>query len=144
MARSFKRRSKIELMNKLDITPLMDLAFSLLIIFMISTPLMEQSIQINLPKQEPSQANKSADVEFQSISIDSNSEIFWGKQRVSIEELNALLGNLARNNNPPPISIRGDIQLHFQTFIDVVSTIKKHKLEKIHIDTEIVSKPRKR
>lgn len=37
-------------MTELNVTPLMDLAFSLLIIFMISTPLLEQTIPVNLPK----------------------------------------------------------------------------------------------
>ena len=39
-------------MTELNVTPLMDLAFSLLIIFMISTPLLEQTIPVHLPKQD--------------------------------------------------------------------------------------------
>ena len=52
-------------MTELNVTPLMDLAFSLLIIFMISTPLLEQTIPVNLPKQDSNSASARPDIDFQ-------------------------------------------------------------------------------
>ena len=67
-------------MTELNVTPLMDLAFSLLIIFMISTPLLEQTIPINLPKQEKNSASERPEIKFQVISITKAGQVYWGKQ----------------------------------------------------------------
>ncbi|MFR6034790.1 MAG: ExbD/TolR family protein [Bacilli bacterium] len=87
-------------MTELNVTPLMDLAFSLLIIFMISTPLLEQTIPINLPKQEENPSNARPEIEFQVISINAKGQIYWGKQPVDMVELNSLW-NLYRNARSP-------------------------------------------
>ena len=52
MARDFKRPNKLAVISDLNVTPLIDLAFSLLIIFMITTPVIEQYNRIDLPTQE--------------------------------------------------------------------------------------------
>ena len=83
MARNFHRKQGISALNDLNVTPLMDLAFSLLIIFMVSTPLLEQSIDVNLPTQAPTSKKQNADVEFQVINIDSKGQIYWGKEPVT-------------------------------------------------------------
>ena len=54
MARDFKRKKKLAVISELNVTPLIDLAFSLLIIFMITTPVIEQYNRINLPDQDAS------------------------------------------------------------------------------------------
>ena len=51
MARVFKRKDRLSAMSEINITSLLDLVFCLLIIFMITTPLMEQTIPVNLPSQ---------------------------------------------------------------------------------------------
>ena len=51
MARDFKRTNKLAVISDLNVTPLIDLAFSLLIIFMITTPVIEQYNRIDLPEQ---------------------------------------------------------------------------------------------
>ena len=56
MARDFKRQNKLAVISELNVTPLIDLAFSLLIIFMITTPVIEQYNRIDLPSQKTSQA----------------------------------------------------------------------------------------
>ena len=48
--RRFSQRSHLVTLSEINITPLLDLAFVLLIIFIITTPLLEQSINLRLPK----------------------------------------------------------------------------------------------
>ena len=48
--RRFSQRSSLVTLSEINITPLLDLAFVLLIIFVITTPLLEQSIGLKLPK----------------------------------------------------------------------------------------------
>jgi len=124
-------------MTELNVAPLMDLAFSLLIIFMISTPLLEQTIPVNLPKQEKNDASSRPKIDFQVISIDGNGQIFWGKQPVDIVQLDSLLAALAAQPEPPAISLRGDFTLPYQQIVDVISAIKRNNLTKLHLDTEV-------
>lgn len=124
-------------MTELNVTPLMDLAFSLLIIFMISTPLLEQTIPVNLPKQDSNSANARPDIDFQLITIKESGQIYWGKEEVDLPELNTRLGYLAKLQEPPAISLRADRNLRYQQVIDVIDAIKRHNLTKLHLDTEV-------
>ncbi len=138
MARSFKRRNSLGALSELNVTPLMDLAFSLLIIFMVTTPLLEQTIDLKLPKQDEDSASvRPTDVEFQVINIDAHGQVFWGKQPVDLIELDAMLGAMAASKSENPISLRADRSLTYQKIVDVIAAIKRHKLTKLHLDTEV-------
>ncbi len=138
MARTFRRKESLGALNELNMTPLMDLAFSLLIIFMVTTPLLEQSIELNLPLQEQSaNSQKSQEAEFKYISIDKNSNVYLGEQKLSLEELDVILKGLSLDSNPPTISVRGDFSLSYQKIVDVISLIKKNNLSKLHLDTQV-------
>ncbi|MBO7521543.1 MAG: biopolymer transporter ExbD [Opitutales bacterium] len=137
MARSFNRKRSLSALNELNVTPLMDLAFSLLIIFMVSAPLLEQSIDLNLPAQEQRASVQKADVEFQVINIDARGNLFWGKQEVSFAELKNQLASLAALPDPNPISLRVDRELKAQVLVDVLDLITLNKLSKISISTVV-------
>ena len=124
-------------MTELNVTPLMDLAFSLLIIFMISTPLLEQTIPVNLPQQDANSASVRPDIDFQLITIKADGKIYWGKQAVDLVELNSLLASLSKTQDPPAISLRADRNLIYQKVIDVIDAINRHNLTKLHLDTEV-------
>ncbi len=124
-------------MTELNVTPLMDLAFSLLIIFMISTPLLEQTIPVNLPKQDANSASVRPDIDFQLITIKADRQIYWGKQPVDLVGLNSLLASLSKTQDPPAIRLRADRNLIYQKVIDVIDAIKRHNLTKLHLDTEV-------
>ena len=124
-------------MTELNVTPLMDLAFSLLIIFMISTPLLEQTIPVNLPKQDANSASARPDIDFQLITIKADGQIYWGKQPVDLVELNSLLASLSTTQDPPAISLRADRNLIYQKVVDVIDAIKRNNLTKLHLDTEV-------
>ncbi len=133
----FRTRIAPQAMTELNVTPLMDLAFSLLIIFMISTPLLEQTIPVDLPKQDKSSSSQRPEIDFQVITINEDAQIFWGKQPVDMIQLDSLLAVLAQQPNPPAISFRGAFTLPYQKIVDVLSAIKRHNLKKLHLDTEV-------
>ena len=124
-------------MTELNVTPLMDLALSLLIIFMISTPLLEQTIPVNLPQQDANSASVRPDIDFQLITIKADGQIYWGKQPVDLVGLNSLLASLSKTQDPPAISLRADRNLIYQKVIDVIDAIKRNNLTKLHLDTEV-------
>ena len=136
MARDFKRQNKLAVISDLNVTPLIDLAFSLLIIFMITTPVIEQYNRVNLPEQSSSVRQPPPPVEDKYITIDAKGAFFWGKDPVALAELEMRLDQLTGMEGPvPTIHIRGDRSLPYQKVIDVVNLLKERNLTKLSLDT---------
>ncbi len=137
MARIFRRPRQLHPVAELNVTNMVDLGFTLLIIFMITTPLIqqEQTIPVNLPG-ESKKAQTPPETDFQSISIDENGVLYYGSQRVSYTELAKQLAALSAKPKQPVIRIRADMNLQWQQVVRVMDEIKKHNLTKITFDTE--------
>ena len=137
MARDFKRPNKLAVISDLNVTPLIDLAFSLLIIFMITTPVIEQYNRIDLPNQDSISTQKPPDKEDKFISIDSAGEYNWGQDAVSKNELESLLDQVAQDiGEQPTIHVRGDRTLPYQKVMDVINMLKSRNLTKLSLDTK--------
>ena len=139
MARTFRRPRATHPIADLNVTNLIDVAFTLLIIFMIATPLItqEQTIPINLPvESQKSQAKPPADLEFQAIAIDRTGNFYVGTKRVTFSELSGNLTAMAAKSKPPVIRIRADLTLQWQQVVRLMDEIKKHNLTKITFDTQ--------
>jgi biopolymer transport protein ExbD len=136
MARNFHRKNKLAVISDLNVTPLIDLAFSLLIIFMITTPVIEQYNRVNLPDQSSSSKQPPPPVEDKYITIDAEGRFFWGKEPLVLSELKLRLDSLSNSESPAPtIHIRGDKSLPYQRVIDVVNLLKERNLTKLSLDT---------
>lgn len=110
MARRFHRKDRLSALTEINVTPLIDLAFALLIIFMITTPLLEQTIDLNLPV-EAAKSQPEEREDFQSISITQTGRYYWGEAQVSPQQLGDLLDTIAMDPAPPVLSIRADAEL---------------------------------
>ena len=136
MARKFQRKDRLSALTEINVTPLIDLAFALLIIFMITTPLLEQTVDLNLPV-ETSKPQPEDREDFQSISIDQAGNYYWGKEKVTGEQISDLLDALSMDPAPPVLSVRADAELPYQNVITLVDMIKQRKLSKISLDTKV-------
>ena len=136
MARKFHRKDRLSALTEINVTPLIDLAFALLIIFMITTPLLEQTIEVNLPVEAVKSQPEDRE-DFQAVSIDKAGLYYWGDLQVSEQQLADLLDTMAMDPAPPVLSIRADAQLPYQRVITVVDMIKQRKLSKISLDTKV-------
>jgi len=137
MARTFRRKQSMEAVSEINVTPLIDLAFALLIIFMITTPLLEQTIPLTLPVQSPDEASSTENVDVQAISVDQQGQIYWGREPVSLIELDDRLSRLATQPNPPVLRIRGDAAIQYQRIIEVLDRVKANRLTRISLDTQV-------
>lgn len=138
MARIFKRKDRMSAVAEINITSLLDIVFCLLLIFMITTPLLEQTIPVNLPEQSRDQrSDRSEDVKYQALSIDKSAQLFWGENPVSAERLEELVAALAAQPDPPVISLRGDGSIAYQKIIDIIDLLKRHNVTKISFDTQV-------
>jgi len=137
MARDFKRTNKLAVISDLNVTPLIDLAFSLLIIFMITTPVIEQYNRIDLPEQPTDSSQPPPELEDKFITIDAEGIYHWGKDRITKEELGSRLDALTDlDGDQPTIHIRGDRTLPYQKVVDVVNMLKERNLRKLSLDTK--------
>ena len=139
MARTFRRQRTIHPIADLNVTNMIDLGFTLLIIFMIATPLIqqEQTIPVNLPSESrKAQQKPPPDTEFQTVAIDRAGNFYFGAKRVSFAELASNLTALAAKPKQPVIRIRADLSLQWQQVVRVMDEIKKHNLTRITFDTE--------
>ena len=137
MARDFKRPNKLAVISDLNVTPLIDLAFSLLIIFMITTPVIEQYNRIDLPTQNVENNQKPPEQEDKFITIDASGNYNWGQDTVTKSELETLLDQVAQGpDDQPTIHLRGDRSLPYQKIMDVINMLKSRKLTKLSLDTK--------
>ena len=139
MARDFKRANKLAVISDLNVTPLIDLAFSLLIIFMITTPVIEQYNRIDLPDQTTNENQPPPEMDDQFITIDSDGAYHWGQDKVSKFELETKLDEIASSQEEQPvIHIRGDKSLRYQKIFDVINMLKARNLTKLSLDTKAI------
>ncbi len=136
MPRQFHRKARLSALSELNVTPLIDLAFSLLIIFMVTTPLLEQSISLQLPLQSKHRESASQDSKIQTISIDAKGNIVWGKLAVDLDRLETILAQEAARLKDTIIHLRADAVLPYQHVIQVLDLLKKYHLSKISLDTQ--------
>jgi biopolymer transport protein ExbD len=137
MARSFKRNPQLSAIAEPNVTPLIDLAFSLLIIFMITTPLLEQTIPLDLPTQSAAQASPQAEVRFEHIYIKQPGVYVWKEAEMNRAEMNQALADVARQIEPPVLHIRADRSIPYQEVVSLLDLIGKNNLSKISLDTAI-------
>ena len=135
--RDFGRKKQLSQMSEINVTPLLDLAFALLIIFMIAAPVMEQSIRVDLPKQESPPTTQDTEIEFRTISIDETGSYYWDKEQVDLNTLKSLIREIANEPEPPAVNIRGDKGLRYEKVIEVLDYMKEQKLTKISLGTRL-------
>ena len=139
MARTFRQRRQMHAVAELNVTNLVDLAFTLLIIFMLATPLIqqEQSIPVDLPVESKSQQQKpDPDTKFESVTVLANGSYNLSGRVLSRAQLASEFASYGRKPKPPVFRIRMDAKSTAQQFIIVMDELKKANLSRITFDTQ--------
>ena len=137
--RRYSQRQSLSSLSEINITPLLDLAFVLLIIFMITTPLLENSMSLIIPSsgaKNPAVASS----QVQTISIDRNEEIRINNQVVDLESLTAQLNEIKRANPNVAVVVRPDRDLPVQKLISLMDALERAQIMKIGIATRAEEK----
>jgi biopolymer transport protein ExbD len=141
MARTFRQRRQMHAVSELNVTNLLDLAFVLLIIFMIATPLItqsEQTVPVNLPVESASEQQKpDPDAKSETIVIRADGTCLLGDRPVALNRMAQELARYASQPTPPVFRIRMDANSTAQQFISVMDALKQNSLSKISFDTQI-------
>ncbi len=126
------RRRKIGQINEINMTPLIDLTFLLLITFIITMPAMEQGISVRLPQGRTDVLpKKKSDV----VTVDATGKIYFNNKIVTIEDLDQTLGGMAAENPDLAVLVRGDERLEYGQVIRVMKILYKHKITRMALVT---------
>jgi biopolymer transport protein ExbD len=137
--RRYSQRHNLSTVSEINITPLLDLAFVLLIIFMITTPLLENSMNLIIPSSGAANAPVKAG-QVQTISIDRHETIKINDRTVPSADLVARLTELKRTNPDVAIVIRPDRELPVQKLVSLMDALQRAQINKVGIATKAETK----
>lgn len=130
----FKRELNLE-RGALDITPLIDVVFLLLIFFMLtSSSLMQPGIKVRLPRV---QVGAPVEVQKLEITIDRSDRLYIGKRPVNMAELKAVVKDWAGRQANLPVLIRGDEDATLGCVVQVWDICKAAGITRLRIGTEV-------
>jgi len=125
-------RTQIALAD-INITPLVDVVLVLLIIFMVTAPVLQSGIEVNVPKTK---LVKVISEERLVISITKGQEVYLGDDHVKLDELGPMLRQKIRDPRGQAVYVRADQDVAFGAFATVMSTVKAAGITNVSIVTE--------
>jgi biopolymer transport protein ExbD len=132
--RRYSQRQSLSSLSEINITPLLDLAFVLLIIFMITTPLLENSMSLVIPSSGATNPPINSS-QVQTISIDKSETIKLNNQVVDGAALSAQLAQLKRAHPDVAVVIRPDRELPVQKLVTLMDALQRAEITKVGIAT---------
>jgi biopolymer transport protein ExbD len=133
--RRFSQRNALVTLSDINITPLLDLAFVLLIIFIITTPLLEQSLDLRLP--EGGQAVQRVPREnIRVVDVDKQGRYFVDRTVFSLDQLEALLVREVQGNPELVVRIRADQESLARHFYPLIDRLLRNHITRISLATE--------
>ncbi len=123
-----------EVMNEINMTPLVDVMLVLLIIFIITVPVMKHAVHIDLP-QATNQRQQDKPETIQ-LTVDAQGTYYWNQSRVDDAELPRLLAQQAAREPQPELHIRGDKSVRYERVAQAMAAAQLAGLRKIGFITE--------
>ena len=121
-------------MAEINVTPFVDVMLVLLVIFMITAPLMQHSLEVQLPKEatEPVQVK-----EIPSVTLKGNKKVFWNEdEMVNLLILSRKLEEYLSNNQNGGVYLKADKTLDYGFVMQVIATVRRAGVENIGMVTE--------
>ena len=125
-----QHRTTIHGMYGMNITPLMDLTFLLLITFIITFPLMEQGIPVNLPRGQAKPVEAAPSV---TITVDKDGRCFWDMDLIVTEALAERLAQSHAANPEIRLILRGDTDANYGKVVEIAALAKKTGIKSLSL-----------
>jgi biopolymer transport protein TolR len=121
-------------MAEINVTPLVDVMLVLLIIFMVTAPMMQTGIDVNLPRVKA----KSVDVTEEKLvlTINGGKEIFLNKTRMSLTDLGTKLEHIFASRIEREVYLRADRNVPYGFVVEVMAEVRKAGVDKLGMITE--------
>lgn len=122
-------------LSDINVTPFVDVVLVLLIIFMVTAPVLQSGIEVNVPKTK---VVKQISEERLVISITKGQEVYLNNDHVKLDELGDMLRQKIRDPRGQAVYVRADQDVAFGAFATVMSTVKAAGIANVSIVTEPV------
>ena len=134
--RRFSQRSYLVTLSEINITPLLDLAFVLLIIFVITTPLLEQSINLKLPKGMGQPDKKIDPRNVRTVEISNTGYYKLDRKAMQLPQLISQLAGEFRANPNLIVYIRADKDSRYDLLAQVIDGCQRSGITRYSLRTE--------
>jgi biopolymer transport protein ExbD len=122
----------LQQMSEINMTPLIDLTFLLLITFIITMPLVEQGIPINLPKGKTQAMDQK---EARAVSVDVEGQVFLDSVPVTMAALAEEMKLIAAAAPETPIHVRADEKLHYGKVMEILRILNEAQITRMALVT---------
>ena len=129
-----KVQDENELYDEINVVPMLDLAYVLLVIFIIMTTASVQGIKVNLPKASSSPSL--AKPQTKAVTINESGQIFLDAYPVTLEELRTRLGQLKAANPELPVVVKGDTVVQYGKVMEVLELLGQLDITQLGLVTQ--------
>jgi len=132
-------RSRRRRLSDMNVVPYIDVMLVLLIIFMITSPLLNRSVEVELPKVTQAQTLvPKEEIKFVIVTIDAQGRIFLDEdeQSLTMEILQSRITTLMRQNPNSQLLVKGDNRVVYGKVIKIISFLQKVGVEKVGLLTD--------
>ena len=119
-------------LSEINMTPLIDLTFLLLITFIITMPMLEQGIPVNLPKGKARDLDQQ---ESRSITLDTTGGVFLDNVAVSLDQLGVEMKALAAADPETTILVRADDKLAYGRVVEIMRILNEAQITRMALVT---------
>ncbi|HVE57613.1 MAG TPA: biopolymer transporter ExbD [Pyrinomonadaceae bacterium] len=121
--------------SEINVTPMVDVMLVLLIIFMIVTPLLQQGVSVNLPREmnSPDEDQDISKEDAVIVAIPDNNNFYIGKNPYPLEELGEKIKNLMKDKAPDKriVYIKSGVEVDYGTVVKAIDQIRKQDIDKV-------------
>ena len=121
-------------MADINVTPLVDVMLVLLVIFMVTAPMMQQGVQVNLPKADTKAMTQAEETVI--VTVDGKGKIFINKDEVPAGDLRARLSEMFANREKKEIFLKADTGVPYGEVVRTMADIKGAGIERLGMVTE--------
>ena len=118
----------------LDMAPLIDVVFMLLLFFILTSSFIRPSIALNMPEASNKEKLEKQDI---ILSVDKDNNIYLNRQKVSLNELEGLLKQKLAHSKGKRIIFQGDENILYKKFVNVLDIVKRSGVKDINIAHEV-------
>jgi len=123
-----RQRSRHQIISELNLTNLIDVVFSVLIIFMITAPMMTQGVQVDLPKTESDNVESNQSLQ---VSINSRNEIYIDQHQVALLDFRREFKEIFTGRDDIPVFVNADKQVPYGMVIRIISELQNAGVVKL-------------